>query len=188
MTLARRAPREVYRIYDEEEFLAEDWVECLHAAPPQRAQGGEERRSGRLAGVAMLCAATGVFGGVIVVSRLSSAKSSRRTLDRAVRATATALIGPARVTRTRVWQARALAGGPSHEPQPRSHRLEADSRRRPGEARHESPGSPRHPVAVAVADAQAPTATQLARAESPPLARASSAGRSSAPAEFGFER
>jgi hypothetical protein len=188
MTLPRRAPREVYRVYDEEDFLAEDCVECLHAAPPGRAQGGDERRSGRLAGVAMLCAATGVFGGVIVVSCLSSTKSSRGTLDRAVRATAAALVGPARVTRTRVWQARALAGGPRRESQPRSHRLEAHGRQRPGESRHESPGSPRHPVAVDVADAQAPTATQGVRTAPAPLARASSARRSSAPAEFGFEK
>jgi len=178
----------VYRVYDEEDFLAKDWVERLHAAPLERAQGGDERRSGRLAGVAMLCAATGVFGGVIVVSRLSSAKSSRETLDRAMRAAAAALIGPARVTRTRVWQARTLAGGPRRKPQPRSYRLEVDGRQRPGEPRHDSPGSRRHPVAIAVADAQAPTVTQSVRTAPAPLARASTAGRSSARAEFGFEK
>jgi hypothetical protein len=76
MTLLRRAPREVYRVYSEDEFFAETTPHAEHvdAASP----GSTERQLQRLAGATVLLVTVGVVGGMIVVSSVSSPASRRR--------------------------------------------------------------------------------------------------------------
>lgn len=76
MTLLRRAPREVYRVYSEEEFFAETTPHAEHvdAASP----GSTERQLQRLAGATVLLVTVGMVGGMIVVSSVSSPASRRR--------------------------------------------------------------------------------------------------------------
>lgn len=76
MTLLRRAPREVYRVYSEEEFFAETTphAEDAGAVSP----GGNERQLQRLAGATVLLVTVGVVGGMIVVASVSSPASRRR--------------------------------------------------------------------------------------------------------------
>jgi hypothetical protein len=79
MTLLRRRPREVYRVYTEDEYLDGAGLE-LGAGPqvtavgewsvpvgPARKAGGE-RRLRRVAGVAMLAGAVGTVGGLVVMT------------------------------------------------------------------------------------------------------------------------
>jgi hypothetical protein len=74
MTLLRRAPREVYRVYDEEEFFARaDRDECFGSS-----DGSGEPRLRRVAGVTVLLAAAGAVGGLIAITSLSAATGARR--------------------------------------------------------------------------------------------------------------
>jgi hypothetical protein len=74
MTLLRRAHREVYRVYSEEEFFA-----CVdHDGRSERAGAAGERRMHRVAGATVLLAATGAMGGLIAVTSLSTATGARR--------------------------------------------------------------------------------------------------------------
>jgi hypothetical protein len=195
MTLLRRAPREVYRVYDEEEFLAgEEWIECPQSAcPDTEERDGGGARARHLAVAAMLCSAVGAVGGVIVISSLPPANGSRRTIT-SLRAAVVAAV-PARASRTRIWQARTVANAPGRESRQGSPRAAAGSWPSQVQTRREIPGSPRQAdVAIEVdvppsADARpvtASSATEPSTAE--PAAAASSAGRSEAHAEFGFEQ
>jgi hypothetical protein len=65
MSGLRRAPREVYRLYGEREYLAGAGCE-LGPARPERS-GGESQRM-RITSVAMLLAALGTLGGVVVLN------------------------------------------------------------------------------------------------------------------------
>jgi hypothetical protein len=199
MTLLRRAPREVYRVYDEEEFLAgEAWIECPQSAcPDTEERDGGGARARHLAVAAMLCGAVGAVGAVIVISSLPPANGSRRVVA-SLRATVVAPV-LARASRTRIWQARTVANAPGRESRQGSPRAAAGSRPSQVQARREIPGSPRQAdVAIEVdvppsADARPVTASSAAEpsavepATTASSATASSAGRS-ARAEFGFEQ
>jgi hypothetical protein len=75
MTLLRRPPRQVYRVYSEEEFLAaEDWS----LEPP--AEGPSSSPWGRVAGIAALTGAVAMVVGVVVMSESRSGVSRRSTL------------------------------------------------------------------------------------------------------------
>jgi hypothetical protein len=77
MTLLRRAPREVYRVYSEAEFFdgAAAGLELFTSA---NAPGGAERRLRRLAGAAMLAGAVGTMGGAVVLASSRPTRSSGR--------------------------------------------------------------------------------------------------------------
>ena len=75
MMLLRRRPREVYRVYSEEEYLngagsepamvlAEEWPVAVEPAR----NGAGERRLRRVAGMAMLAGAVGTVGGVVAAN------------------------------------------------------------------------------------------------------------------------
>jgi hypothetical protein len=73
MTLLRRAPRAVYRVYSEEDYLngagaelasIDQWPAALEPAR----QGFGERRLRRVAGVTMLAGAVGLVGGAVVLN------------------------------------------------------------------------------------------------------------------------
>ena len=65
LSFLRRTPREVYRVYDADEFLAgiESGTDSMAAAP---AAGG--RRGGRAAGAALLAGAVGAVGALIALN------------------------------------------------------------------------------------------------------------------------
>ena len=92
VTMLRRAPREVYRVYGEEEFFAD-------APYDERADashlGAGERRLKRLATVTLLLAAVGALGGLVVLAGVSSVTRGRR-----------------RGARTAAAAARLVPGGP----------------------------------------------------------------------------
>jgi hypothetical protein len=99
MTLLRRAPREVYRVYDEEEFLAR--TDCEVAFEAVAASG--ERRMKRVLGATTLVAITGVVGGLAVfTSPRVAAGGSRRS--RGLLAAASALAN-VRTARSQMWRA-----------------------------------------------------------------------------------
>jgi hypothetical protein len=184
--LLSRAPRQVYRVFDEQEFLAEEWVDALQTSCPEGAlRPGGERWHRRLVGAAMLCSAVSAVGGLVVVNCLSPAKGSRRGLDRSLR-TAAEAIGPARVSPTHVWRAGMLAKGLGRRSRP-GRRVEAVRRTRPGDATTVVTSDVPSAGAVAVADSsgdQSPVGESSDR----PRASASAAAASPARAEFGFER
>jgi hypothetical protein len=99
MTLLRRAHREVYRVYSEEEFFA-----CVdHDGRSERAGAAGERRMHRVAGVTVLLAATGAVGGLIAVTSLSTAMGARRRAGASLLA-ATRSLMPTQATHVRVWR------------------------------------------------------------------------------------
>ncbi len=89
--LPRRAPREVYRVYDEDEFLdgAGDGeffepvepVEPVKLAEPAASAGTGERRLRRLAGAAMLVGAVGTVGGAIAINISRPARGAARRIS-----------------------------------------------------------------------------------------------------------
>jgi len=84
----RRAPREVYRIYGEREYLAGAGCE----SQPELAHAPERRRR-RIASVALLLGALGAFGGVVALNTLPQLRGSGgRRLGVSPRPTAHTLI------------------------------------------------------------------------------------------------
>jgi hypothetical protein len=65
VTLLRRAPREIYRVYSEEEYLSGAVAEL--GAGTELTSGGE-RHFHRAAGVTMLVGATGAVGAIVVLN------------------------------------------------------------------------------------------------------------------------
>jgi hypothetical protein len=84
MTLLSRAPREVYRVYSEEEFFAthaKDLLHCETGAGPLESvvsSGTGERRLRRLAGVAALAGAVGAVGATCAATGPSPARGAGR--------------------------------------------------------------------------------------------------------------
>jgi hypothetical protein len=103
MTLLRRAPREVYRLYGEEEFFADAPLdERISMAPA--GPGGQQLQ--RLAGATMLLAAVGAVGGLIAITGVSSVAGARRRGG----ARLAAATGSAVPTRSDVSRARTSSG------------------------------------------------------------------------------
>jgi hypothetical protein len=75
MTVLRRAPREVYRVYTEEDFLARV-AEQQDIEPA--ASASAEGLFQRIAGTTMLLAAAGLVGGLVALASLSSGNGTRR--------------------------------------------------------------------------------------------------------------
>src|SRR5580692_272813 len=108
MTLLRRAPREVYRVYSEAEFF--DGPADTELFTPTHASGAGERRLRRLAGAAMLAGAVGTMGGAVVLAGSRPARGSGR---RAGNGGAQALARARLVTRVQTQLARNPAAGVS---------------------------------------------------------------------------
>jgi hypothetical protein len=183
MTLLRRAPREVYRVYGEHEFLADA---CHDEGFAAVASETGPRRLHRMAGATMLLAAMGAVGGLIALTSLSSvARGGRRV--RADLLAATGSLISSRAARAHVWRERAGSGAPGHQ----SVRERQADRIRSARSAATRPRAAavglRHPLAPIEAPAPAPI-------EAPPAsvarltARASSALRQPGQSEFGFER
>jgi hypothetical protein len=77
MTVLRRAPREVYRVYGEEDFLARV-AEQQDIEPT--ASASAEGLFHRIAGTTMLLAAAGLVGGLVALASLSSGTGTRRRI------------------------------------------------------------------------------------------------------------
>jgi hypothetical protein len=109
MTLLRRAPREVYRVYSEAEFF--DGPAGTELFAPTRGSRAGERRLRRLAGAAMLAGAVGAIGGAVVLAGSRPARGSAR---RAGNGAAQALARARLLTRVQTQLARnPAAGGPA---------------------------------------------------------------------------
>jgi hypothetical protein len=189
MTLLRRRPREVYRVYSEDEYLNGAGLEVGAGmevaagdgwpAPvgPAR-KGGGERRLRRAAGVAMLAGAVGTVGGVVVMtgSRAHSGAGRRpgnlvasMRSPRVVRSPAVA------GTSAPPWAAVASPGKATHSRVVRAGRRSAvvvDYV--PPSSSGEAPVTTAAPSGVTTADTSAGEATPRTRAAKQ--------------AEFGFER
>ncbi|HYB24114.1 MAG TPA: hypothetical protein VED41_09975 [Solirubrobacteraceae bacterium] len=194
MTLLRRAPREVYRVYDEEEFwqlhAAAAEGECVHAGASTAA--GQTLR--RLAVSTVLLAVIGIVGVLSAIARAPSAsRGGRRAGSRLLASTA-----PLVSAHAHIWR----QGG--------------SRQARPGRARVTAPGHkaliarviatarelPSRQVAVsrravdasadtvAAAPVQAPVHPVMPNETQAPPAVASAVARAVAPgqSEFGFER
>jgi hypothetical protein len=198
MTLLGRAPREVYRVYGEEEFL--EGVDLVDGHRP-RARAEEscrampavprpgERRLRRLAGATLLVGAVGSAGALSAVSGLLSTRGAGRRLGGSLRASVAAAGGlsvGSHPSRGRIGRARSMARSrrelrPARQLQPR-HR--AAGVRRPaspqgaGRASLELPAqAPQHAYEAPVSEGRsAAIASVPAGARRPPHV------------EFGFER
>jgi hypothetical protein len=183
VTLTRRRPREVYRVYSEEEYLAGVDPFAEWDAPRAQPVGGG-RRLQRFAGAAALTGAVGTVGGVIGLAGLHAHAGARGEL--AERAVPSIRIAPPRtgvnsvhVTARQVARrSRRRRGHGDVRPievalvSVRRTRMRAASAPQPAPARVAS--APRDAPAPVASAAQAPSA----QAEAGPRAQS----------EFGFER
>jgi hypothetical protein len=197
MTVLRRTPREVYRVYGEDEFLARvaDHRDVEPAAP-----ASAERLLHRVAGTTMLLAAAGMVGGLVALTSLSSGTGARRRIasgllaangSRSARSRRSARLAPAEV-----WREAAGARGSYRRgaQEPTMSRVRAPRRAaRPARLPLDRPEPP-----VTTAGRTVPVADE-AQSRSAPIeavASTSSAGatvaasqpRRSGQSEFGFER
>jgi hypothetical protein len=104
MTLLRRAPREVYRVYAEDDFFAGPALDEGF----DRRNAGADRRLPRLAGGAMLLAAVGAVGGLLAIAGASSGSRAGRRVGSGLLAAANSL-GSSRPAGAHVWRQPASA-------------------------------------------------------------------------------
>jgi hypothetical protein len=110
MTLLRRAPREVYRVYGEDEFLADPLCDERMRKLPAAAGA---RRLTRIAGATILVAAAGAVGGLIASTSTPSIAGNRRR-ERQRAQPAVASIGRTPASLPRVSRAREGADRSAH--------------------------------------------------------------------------
>jgi hypothetical protein len=214
MRLPRRAPREVYHVYAEEEFLAgaeedlpegaaqgavADRYQVDELVPPRPpadggmpgsidvASGGAGRRLRRAAGAAMLLGAIGAFAVLLAVNGLLSPRvTTRRFAQTGLTATRP---GAGRAGTS----AGAATAGASHRPSPRA----AVSSARPGRSPQASgpastaprrAGRPSRGGSVRVKDRATAIATTAALSVARQTANAGSGSQPTDDPEFGFER
>jgi len=177
MIASRRAPREVYRLYGEHEYLAGAGHE-LHTSQA-RTRAGENRRL-RVASVATLLGAVGAFGGAIALN-MPPGSTGRRLPRRSAMRRLTAH------TMTSVVRPRVSAPTHSASDQPRP----GDAARRVYKPHGESHARVTH-LKRSSSESSSPAAspTLLAIAVTPTRQSLPSAAspRYSARTEFGFER
>jgi hypothetical protein len=190
MTLLRRAHREVYRVYSEDEFFA-----CAdHDERSEPAGAVGERRLQRVAGLTVLLAATGAVGGLIAITGLSASAGARRRAGAGLLAATRSFMYP-RSARARVWSesssADGLRGREVHARQ-MGRRVDAVALARHGESSRRT--VPRRPIAseqaaaVAVSEQSTPVATAAPAQSVHVTASAAATSQRSGQAEFGFER
>jgi hypothetical protein len=177
LNLLRRAPRTVYRVFDEEEYLSGSGEEECFTAP---ASGARDRRLRRAASAAMLVGTVSAIGGLVTLSDVWPVRGSGRRPGVGLRDLAGALVSP-HAAGTHDWRERERARRPREGTGAAGVAVRARGPVQPS-GRRRAPG--RSAPAPAL---RAPTDTALvalARStvgQSVPLAHA---GR----AEFGFER
>jgi hypothetical protein len=199
MTLLRRAPREVYRVYGEREFLSDAWQDERREAAVSEIG---PRRLQRVAGTTMLLAATGAVGGLVAITSLSSVAGDGRRV-RANLLAATRSLVSSRAARAHIWRE-----GPGSD---RHHRQgvldrQADRARsvRSAAARPRAAavgvGHPSAPIQTMESEPTQAAASRPTKAAAPvPIqappssvarltASSSSQPRQSGQSEFGFER
>jgi hypothetical protein len=175
MRFSRRAPREVYRVYGEQEFLT---ASELGGAVQLREPGRGAHWPARAVGVTALLAATSAVGGLIALAGPWSAGARRR--EAGDRRAAVGRLGSGSRARTQVWQGRELASGTREPLEHKQPRLRERRVRR-------GLSAPRA-VDVAFAGREAVAASAVPVPPAEVLARASALPRRSVHAEFGFER
>jgi hypothetical protein len=198
MTVLRRTPREVYRVYGEDEFLAHiaDHRDIEPAAP-----ASAQRLLHRVAGTTMLLAAAGIVGGLVALTSLSSGTGARRRIasgllaangSRSARFRRSARLAPAEV-----WREAAGARGSyrrgAREPMTSRVRAGRHAARRPARLPLDRPEPPVITAdrTVPVADEAQPRSAPIEAATSTSSAVATavaSRSRRSGQSEFGFER
>jgi hypothetical protein len=171
--LMRRAPREVYRVYDAEEFLADVGVDAPVDEAPQFAG---DRRLHQIVGAMMLVAVLGALGALLAIIGLSSIGSGRR-----VRSSSLATAGS--TTASRVARVHLQRGAlPSRQVRiwPPRERDSARKPRRPGSGgrARKFAADPLRWSGQGVPARAAEVANVVARPSAP----------HPQPAEFGFER
>jgi hypothetical protein len=209
MTLLRRAPREVYRVCGEQEFLASEEELFTCAVRDERFElatsGIGGRRLHRVAGATMLLAVIGAVGGLIAIASLTSVAGDRRRVGAGLLAASASLVS-SRAARGRVWPEPAGSDASRHQsaqsqvdrrsaqdeadrPQDEADRRNAQDRRvdRARGVRHASVVPVRAAV-VAVVHSSAPTEATAPASVSRLTASAASQSRQSGQSEFGFER
>jgi hypothetical protein len=191
MTLLQRAPREVYRVYDEEEFFERaDRDERLE---PTGATG--ERRLQRVAGVTVLLAAAGALGGLIAITSLSAATGARRRVGARLLATTGSPVS-ARAAAAHMWRA-SPSVGPLRRPSVRGQDIARPAGRvvlvRHGGTPRRAAAPQRAPVSegspeLAVHEQSTPVAAATPAQPVSPVASASATAQRAGQSEFGFER
>jgi hypothetical protein len=114
MTLLRRAPRSVYRAYDEEEFLA---GAALDEMPSSQTVAPVARRSRRLLGAMLPAAVTGVLVGLLAITGLRSIEIPSQPVPASGADTVAGRGAPRRPAATlpaRLGSAMARSGVPAH--------------------------------------------------------------------------
>jgi hypothetical protein len=196
MMLLRRAPREVYRVYGEEEFFA-----TAADARSEPTDGAGEHRLQRVAGATVLLAAAGAVGGLIAITSLSTAAGARRRAG-ADLLVGVRLSGHARAERSRVWREPASPDGADRPGVIARRGGQRSARIRgvidAGAPRRARAGS-RPPAARAAAEPERadvagsdhqiqPVASSSPAQSVRPTASAASTSQRSGQSEFGFER
>jgi hypothetical protein len=187
MTLLRRAPREVYRVYSEDEFLSD--TTCQELSRTFDGAARTQRRH-RLASATLLLAAAGAIGGLVVLTSVESLAGGRRREHSRPTASSGSL-AVVRALRTSVWlpprtarsdrPARGSASRPTGQRNGRALALRAPKRTQDVAASSELA---RVHAGAPAAQSPAVEVAASAGAQSPVAAAASEPGR----AEFGFER
>lgn len=191
MSILRRAPREVYRVYSEEAYLAGvDELGEWHAPPAK--DGSHDRGLRRLGGAAALTGALGALGGVVAFMGLGARSPAR-------------LLAGSAMAPTRVAPSMGVASRASGARRARAFRNGAVQRAGVVTRRVAVTRSPvrRHRISASGAHSALPLRMAGVRSASPAraiaggttvvyeAARAATAeapGRSRTQSEFGFER
>jgi hypothetical protein len=197
MTLLRRAPREVYRVYAEHEFLAD----ALCDEPLRTREASAGRPLHRIVAATVLIAAAGALGALIALESLQSIPGSRRRerqRSAAATATATAVVAVTRASHPGVRRERGGRGRPRRRsPRPQAARRAPDPvspagqrvqvgglapipERAPAPESAGAPEGPPSPAGAPVAAAGSPVAVSAAAS--------TAAAREEGQSEFGFER
>jgi hypothetical protein len=195
MTWLRRAPREVYRVYGEEEFFAETTPHTEPANPTP--DGNAEHQLQRLVGATALLVTVGVVGGMIAIASISSSAGRRRSGTRVSAAGGSPLPAGERVARMDASAGMPVA--PGRRVDRDSSAPPAGERKRPAGPRRSAPAAsphrlrPRVVVAQIVSAPDSAPVVQVASAGAPvsvtdSMTGTSVASRQPVQAEFGFER
>jgi hypothetical protein len=173
MSLLRRAPREVYRVYREEEFF----TAVTRIEQPEAELGGSgERWLRTVIGATLLLATAGALGSVIASASLHSSSGARRAGRASLVASTGSLVARARAHVHR-------RGEPRRKPAQPTRASDRRTRRRASSSRARGAGSV---VAVVAAPSERALVELANVARMTPAATAGPRpfGRS----EFGFER
>jgi hypothetical protein len=112
MMHVRRAPREVYRVYSEDEFFGgNEPVSGRVADERVRSAAGADQRWHTAAGVTIVAAALGAIGGVVALTWVAPPPRGGRRAAAGLLAAAGSL-GPSNLAGTSVWRERSNAASP----------------------------------------------------------------------------